>query len=323
MAKTIFVTEAVNDRLWAYIEAVDTEIGGFGYAELQEDGDFIWHHIFLVPQEVSAGGVDFLDNGIPFAIEKAAADGCFDNPNFVWVKWHSHGKLSSYWSSTDDDANKRMRATGVPYMLDFVGNHKHEWKARLELYHMPLHIPQITLNDVKFERLRNPATADVQSEIAEHVVEMKATGFTGSGYGSWYQTGNAKDDKGKDIVPFANSNPPTESSMVAAALFAKAFMDENAATTRIADWNDPDLLVIEFDGYIKPEEAAEWDQHGWEIMEDTQGTTYLLFDRAGRDSRSAFLSGWSEIDEAVEELNAGDRSDEADDVATEREHVRS
>jgi hypothetical protein len=172
-------------RLWALLRGVNTEIGGWGYARL-DGGDLLWHEVFLIPQEVSDTEVDFeATGGDVAAIERATADGVLEDPSFVWVSWHSHHKMKSHWSKTDDARIAAMSTAGVRRLLSFVGSHDGTYRLRLDVFDVLAHgitLKQITLNDLTLERSSDDEfTKAIEGEIKANVKEIKAA----TGLGDW------------------------------------------------------------------------------------------------------------------------------------------
>jgi hypothetical protein len=129
----IYITLETEQRLWAFIEALDTEVGGFGYAFIEEDY-VLWDGVFLVPQTVSHSAVDFDDGGIANFIERADADGVLAAPNFMVVSWHSHHGMRPFWSKTDDECVLTYAAANVKHLLSFVGCHDHSYRLRYDAF---------------------------------------------------------------------------------------------------------------------------------------------------------------------------------------------
>jgi hypothetical protein len=170
-------------RLWALIRAVDTEIGGWGYAKI-DGSDLVWHEVFLVPQTVSGSEVDFeATGGDTVAVERANADGVLEDPSFVWVSWHSHHTMQAYWSKTDDARIAAMAKTGVRRLLSFVGSHDGSYQLRLDVFDVLAHdiaLKQVSLNDLTLEcPPDNEYTASIKSEVASNVKQSKTTPFIG------------------------------------------------------------------------------------------------------------------------------------------------
>lgn len=176
----VYITRPVYEYVRFAVESCKGEVGGFGYITKDADGDLVWHEAFIVPQQASSGGVDFeSEGGVEYAIEKAIADRVHDDPHFMWAKWHSHGNMKTFWSTTDDKINEKLRLTGIPALFDFVTNHKAEDVARIELYnvqHGNLAADQLTFDDVYVLEYIDPQVrAKVKEDLKELVHEKKYT----------------------------------------------------------------------------------------------------------------------------------------------------
>lgn len=171
----VYIESAAWCKLWAYITTVNTEIGGMGYA-FQEGNCLVWKDTFLCPQVATSGEVDFdTFGGDEYAINKASEDGFLACENGVWVSWHSHNSMSAFWSTKDDTRIEKLRLAGIKYLLSFVGNHKFEYKLRLDYFdvnHHGLVIPQITDNVDKLlldpqDPLFTMVGEDIQANLRE------------------------------------------------------------------------------------------------------------------------------------------------------------
>jgi hypothetical protein len=163
----VYITSEPMLKLWSYIEALDTEVGGWGYAKLDRD-NLIWNDVFLVPQYASKSEVDFESvGGDEAALERAIADGVLGTDGFVWVSWHSHHTMKPFWSNTDDKRIVGLGSTGINHVLSFVGCHDHTYRLRLDLFgveHHGITVPQVTMDDLRL-------TADPQDALIGGVLE--------------------------------------------------------------------------------------------------------------------------------------------------------
>lgn len=168
----VFISAQAKFKLWTIIDALDKEVGGFGYAFL-EGSDIVLEDVFLVSQESSRSSVDFTGGGIAEAIEKAANEGWLDKPKFVWFSWHSHHSMGAYWSQTDKDCIETYGAAGIPMLLSLVGNHKHEYKCRFDMFgvdHHGVKVPQVTMDDLKIiDDLSDPVFKELFESIDDKV----------------------------------------------------------------------------------------------------------------------------------------------------------
>lgn len=197
----VLITANTERRLWALIRAIDTEIGGWGYARLAED-NIIWENVFLVPQQVSHSEVDFESTGGDgTAVEQAIEDGVLDDPAFVWVSWHSHHSMKPFWSKTDDARITAMAKTGVTRLLSFVGCHDGQYQLRLDVFGVEahgVHLGQVSMNELKLtSETDDEFTTAIRGEIAANVKETKAltSGHTG------------RSAKSSDSAPTADTDP--------------------------------------------------------------------------------------------------------------------
>ena len=114
-----------------YIRMCDYEIGGFGYVTMDKDGNFLVDDVFLVKQTVTGTSVDFMDEGLDYAIQKAATD---DRLNDLKFCWHSHVDMGAFWSATDDDMIEGMNNGMTPYIVSLVQNKSHQHEQRVDFF---------------------------------------------------------------------------------------------------------------------------------------------------------------------------------------------
>lgn len=168
----VFISAAVKFKLWTIIDSLKTEVGGFGYAYLEGE-DVVWEDVFLVQQEATGSAVDFTGGGIGEAIERAVKDGAMEKPGFVWASWHSHNSMKAFWSATDEDCIKTYGEAGIPMLLSFVGNHKHEYRCRLDMFnvsHFGVNVDQVTMDELSmYEDLTDPVLRSLHDEIKAKV----------------------------------------------------------------------------------------------------------------------------------------------------------
>jgi hypothetical protein len=114
-----------------YIRHCNYEIGGFGYVTMTDSGDFYVDEIFLVEQTVTGGSVDFMDDGLAYAIDKATTDNRVNDLKFCW---HSHVNMAAFWSSTDESMIAGTNNGMTPYLVSLVQNKQGEYKTRVDFY---------------------------------------------------------------------------------------------------------------------------------------------------------------------------------------------
>lgn len=178
----------------AAVKANSKEVGGFGYIE-EDNGFIIVEKAFMVPQEVSAGEVDFEDTeALPYAIDKSIADNCIEKLRF---SWHSHGNMNTFWSGTDENAITKFGSQGTPWIVSVVVNNKGENRARLDIFDVPVVGHQMW--EAQLQVLRLP---EVVSEVAEQYEKLVTEKTYANNTGNWKGNQNSKgkhwDNKKKD-----------------------------------------------------------------------------------------------------------------------------
>lgn len=176
----IYWQKLPQDKLWHYVRAIKTEVGGFGYARQISACEVVVEDVWLAPQYVSHSEVDFIDgDGVAYAINKAADDGRLGEDDFVWVSWHSHNTMKAFWSGTDEACINGYGKSGIKRLLSIVGNHKLEYSQRLDFFnvkHDGFALPQVTFDDLTL--LSDPADPaydiyDVWNEELKEMIKEK------------------------------------------------------------------------------------------------------------------------------------------------------
>jgi len=197
----IVLANEVEEQLWAYTHAVNTEIAAWGYVKPDEHGDLNVYKVFLVPQEVSGAEVDFVTEGMPFAVETAIEEGEIENLRFCW---HSHVNMGTGFSNVDEDMISTVKAATVaPWFVSVIFNKKGDTNGRIDLFkngiHESLnnglsHISGIKL-DVIGERaltLHDEIEKDVKQYVKRKVVKPVTTKNTSK---SWTKPKQKSEDK--------------------------------------------------------------------------------------------------------------------------------
>lgn len=170
------------DRWWQYCYLTQGEVGAFMYVTIDKDLKLaVVDDLFLVPQEASAAEVDFMAEGLPYAIEKAASEdrladlrGCI----------HSHGEMSTFWSGTDEDMIRKMGLT-TDWFVSCVTNRKGSFRGRIDVFDFePLGKFHIKFDELFMYRY-TPADEEerAKSELAQFVQKPKPVttyGYYGS-----------------------------------------------------------------------------------------------------------------------------------------------
>lgn len=126
-------TEDTWRQLKEYTDLISTEVACMGYATLEGNVVKV-NEVFLVPQVVSSGSVEFMDTGFPWAVNKALKEDRIDELRFIW---HSHCNFGAFFSGTDEDMVRKVRDHGpIPWLANVVLNKKGETHAQIDYFQL-------------------------------------------------------------------------------------------------------------------------------------------------------------------------------------------
>lgn len=167
--KVIFPIEQY--KKWrAYIDAVRTEISGFGKVMHVERNTFIITDLMLFEQVVSGGHTNITEESYGNFHDELIKRGEKSSAWRLW--WHSHAFIDSYFSSIDAATieDYDLESDKNNWLLSIVSNKRHETKIRLDIFR-PV---RITVEDISFEI----SYADYELEcLVQEEVERKVTIF--------------------------------------------------------------------------------------------------------------------------------------------------
>lgn len=158
----IILTQQVDDFIREVVQSVHAEVGGVGLCKV-EDGAIVVDHAYLVPQKVSGAKVEFDDNAMLIAMEKAIE---LDRNEDLRFSWHSHGDLPVSWSHIDEDGIDSY-LTQAPWLASMVVNRDGDRTARIDINGVPL------VGRVKFEKVGVEVSRvlDPDSRASREIVE--------------------------------------------------------------------------------------------------------------------------------------------------------
>ncbi len=168
---TIVMKQSEYEKFEDYVDLCPNEVACFGYAT-EKDGDMYVDEIFLVPQEVSGAEVDFMTDGLPYAVERATKD---DRVNDLRFCVHSHVNMGAFFSTTDNEMIESMGTMGTPWFASAVFNKKGETTARVDMYNVDvpgLSSVQVPC-DIVPERVTGVTEEQRITELEEHVTKKK------------------------------------------------------------------------------------------------------------------------------------------------------
>lgn len=149
------------DLFWDYVDLCPGEVAVWGYVEI-EGLDLYVSEVFLVPQQANNSGVDFVSEGLTYAIEKAIADDKLDQLRFCA---HSHGTHGAHWSKTDEEMIATLGSGGTPWLVSCIFNKKGDTTARIDMFNdSPWGKLQATIKELSIHRER---TGDAEAQMIE------------------------------------------------------------------------------------------------------------------------------------------------------------
>jgi hypothetical protein len=230
---------------WSYTELIVGEVACFGYTELDTDRREVYvPEIFLVPQTASASEVDFMTEGLPYAIEKALMDGRIEDLRFCI---HSHGEFGAQWSQTDEDMIRKIGSTGTPWFASAIFNKKGARTGRIDIFgDTPFGRTQHTMKDLAVEQERGWEYDAARCEELDHFVQKPAPPAPKNAVKQIAQS-TSKDEK------------------------PKAGPVVTMTTDSIITINGVDVDLDELPAHALMSMAA---QLGWEFADDCTGTRY-------------------------------------------------
>lgn len=299
----LHVTREVHEKLWAYIDAVTTEIGGFGYVRI-EDGVWLWHDIFIVEQQVNSSNVEYTEAGMASAVERAANDGVLGADNMAWMVWHSHASMGVFYSHTDeaDQVEKFRDYTRLPYLFSFVGNRKHEYNARLDLWDHPM-VPHISFEKLTLAVVGDRTIKDAaEAEIKQLVSKLQ---FVPSGQTMSYDEYKKTNPKATYAEYQAATKKSANNSQLGAGGWEgwddkEDLTDDEIAAIAAGKYNrrtDSDKPMVGYDDILVSE---WWDQLDWDNDDQIKGAMKVVGDLGldwGTllDNEVAMLQGVAEV----------------------------
>jgi hypothetical protein len=157
----VTVDPKAHEYAIACVKSTESEVGGIGYVECLEPGEFYIHKFVLLEQTSSMASVDIEGSAY---IEEITKAGDADKLDQLRLNWHSHPGMSVYFSKTDDRGIEEYAACGTPWLLSLVFNEKEEVASRLDIFDNDL-VGQISIEGVKYE------VPQLDSEIAKQAQE--------------------------------------------------------------------------------------------------------------------------------------------------------
>lgn len=130
MKTILFITQAARKKLRYYVDQCEDEISGLGKVKKLSPGVFVFYDLEIFDQVVSAAHSTIDEAALgKFLFEKTKAKEKLSEYR-VW--WHSHAKMKTFWSGTDNGTIDQ--SSEFPWLISLVTNHAGDLLARLDLF---------------------------------------------------------------------------------------------------------------------------------------------------------------------------------------------
>lgn len=163
---TIYISYETKRKMDYYIMLTNSEISGFGHVVPYRQGLLVTD-VFIVEQECSSTESDISQEAIADMLLTMILDEI--DPSTIKLWFHSHAKMKTFWSQTDDDTIRILSKDS--WLLSIVGSHIDNYLARVDIDN-----PPITLDNLDIEVI-TPFDAKIrqaiQDEIANKVTVKK------------------------------------------------------------------------------------------------------------------------------------------------------
>lgn len=159
-APRVLITPNAYKRMCLYVELAEKEVGWLGTVVMTRSGDFLIDHTYLLEQEVTATETELSAEGQAKLVEDLLKKGepGFEEVNRLRFWGHSHVRMSTSPSGTDESTMKRFYEEGLPWYVRGIFNKKGRAEFCIFLYEQGLRI-----NDVDWFVV-DPATGNTLLE---------------------------------------------------------------------------------------------------------------------------------------------------------------
>jgi len=129
LSPKVLITPEARVRLDTYIAVADGEVSGLGTVEVH-DGNLVVTNVYLLEQESSVASTVMGCDAISKFLVDCVKKGIDTSTIRLW--WHSHAKMSVYWSGTDEKTIQELSG-GYSWMVSIVGNKHGEYLSRIDV----------------------------------------------------------------------------------------------------------------------------------------------------------------------------------------------
>ncbi len=123
-APTVYMTPDAYKRMCLYVELAPKEVGWLGTVSKRPNGDFLIEEVFLVEQEVTPTETELSVQGTEKLILELleAGDAGLDKSNKLHFWGHSHVRMGTSPSGTDESTMQRFAREGHEYYIRGIFN---------------------------------------------------------------------------------------------------------------------------------------------------------------------------------------------------------
>lgn len=154
---TVYLTPEAYKRMCLYVELAPLEVGWLGTVRKLTSGNFLIEEVYLVEQEVMAAETELSVAGIEKLVLELieSGDAGFDKANMLHFWGHSHVRMPTNPSFTDENTMRRFAAEGHEFYVRGIFNKFGQ--ANFDVYYCEV---GYRLLDVPWAVI-DPATGDI------------------------------------------------------------------------------------------------------------------------------------------------------------------
>jgi proteasome lid subunit RPN8/RPN11 len=164
----ISIAHEVLQKLELYTEMCNDEISALGKA-VMIDGKIVIDTIYLFDQEVTRSSTNISNSDVSkFLCDYVRAG---NNPEDIKLWWHSHAKMETYWSPTDEST---IEGFGSGWIVSIVSNKQKAHRARIDI----LDPIRMTIDNLPIEIMLK-IDPSLRNEARREIVEKVRTSYFG------------------------------------------------------------------------------------------------------------------------------------------------
>lgn len=181
---TLFISPVAMDKMEAYIELVDTEVGWLGTVQQcgkPEEQVYYLEDVYLPYQDVNGGTTEITPDGMMKVAQELNDDDKIARLSF-WG--HSHVNMSVGPSGQDSDQVKLFQENGLPYMFRAIANKKGDFGLTFFDFKTG-----VSVENVRWELYYDAGVdkaaikAEIAEKVSQKVYKVANYGFNGRFFG--------------------------------------------------------------------------------------------------------------------------------------------